>query len=104
MGRRKSLVRPLAAALAMVWLMASPTVRADQPPSLEEELEQQLREGASKLMEAIEIIIRSIPIYGPPRIDEDGNIVIPRRRPQPSTPEDEQGKEPDEDAVESTAT
>ncbi len=36
------------------------------------------REGATKLMRALELFIESLPRYEAPRIDPNGDIVIPR--------------------------
>jgi hypothetical protein len=106
LGRRKLARGWLAAALAAAVALVPPVAQAADPQPFEQELERKLRDSAAKLMEAIEIIIRSIPIYGPPHIDEDGNIVIPRRRLPSPGPNDEKDEdaEPDEDTVESTST
>jgi hypothetical protein len=48
------------------------------------------REGVEQLMNAIETFVHSLPMYGAPRIDEEGNIVIPRLdkdEPSERTPE-----------------
>lgn len=64
-----------AAALTLA-LAATPVLAQDQ--------EQQgspgemAREGVEQLMNAIETFVHSLPMYGAPRIDDEGNIVIPR--------------------------
>jgi len=48
------------------------------------------REGVEQLMNAIETFVHSLPMYGAPRIDDEGNIVIPRLdkdEPSERTPE-----------------
>jgi hypothetical protein len=40
------------------------------------------REATEMLMKALDLFLQSIPQYGPPEIDEHGNIVIPRIPPQ----------------------
>ena len=45
--------------------------------------EELIEEGARKIIEGIEILIESIPVYGAPRIEENGDIIIPRRHPRP---------------------
>jgi hypothetical protein len=40
--------------------------------------EEMAREGVERLMNALETFLGSIPQYGVPRIDDEGNIVIPR--------------------------
>ncbi|HLF59059.1 MAG TPA: hypothetical protein VI732_05465 [Alphaproteobacteria bacterium] len=87
--------RALAAAIAMSVLWAGPSLAAD-PPSPDESLEKQRRatdlaiEATQMLMRALNLMIEALPQYGPPRIDGQGNIVIPRihkdSAPQDKTP------------------
>lgn len=69
----------VAAALAAALVLGAPGVAPAAPPTPEDQAREKLREGAARIMEAIEMMIRSIPTYGMPRIDEHGNIIIPRR-------------------------
>ena len=39
--------------------------------------EELIEEGARKIIEGIEILIESIPVYGAPRIEENGDIRAP---------------------------
>ena len=72
-------IRAACLVLAVFGLTAgtSVPVLADSPLTKEEE--RALQEGAAKIIEGIEAIIRAIPTYGLPEIDADGNIIIPRR-------------------------
>jgi len=47
--------------------------------------EQSAREALDKLMRSFDLLLQTMP-YGAPRIDEDGNIVIPRQHPHPLPP------------------
>ena len=63
---------------------AALTLTLAATPALAQDQEQQgspgemAREGVEQLMNAIETFVHSLPMYGAPRIDEEGNIVIPR--------------------------
>jgi hypothetical protein len=81
---------------------------AAQPAAAQDEESQDTpgemaREGVEQLMNAIETFVHSLPMYGAPRIDEEGNIVIPRldneepsQRTPERKPEDPEGA-PDDD-------
>ena len=47
--------------------------------------EQTAREALDKLMRSFDLLLQTRP-YGAPRVDEDGNIVIPRQHPHPLPP------------------
>lgn len=40
------------------------------------------REGVETLLRALDAFIESIPQYGVPRIDENGDIIVPRKKPR----------------------
>ncbi len=88
----------IAAALAVALVFAGPGMAA--PPAPEDQAKEKLREGAERIMEAIELMIRAIPTYGMPRIDDDGNIIIPRR----GGPLDRAPKDPPEQRIEDIPT
>lgn len=44
--------------------------------------EQNAREAVDKLMRSFDLLLQTMP-YGAPRIDDEGNIVIPRQHPHP---------------------
>jgi hypothetical protein len=44
--------------------------------------EQNAREALDKLMRSFDLLLQTMP-YGAPRVDDDGNIVIPRQHPHP---------------------
>jgi hypothetical protein len=82
MRMRCPFARPTAAWLLAV-LLALPTPLAAQSDGGDTEgdgrsAEEMAREGVERLMNALETFLGAIPQYGVPRIDEDGNIIIPR--------------------------
>ena len=87
----------IAAALAVALVLGAPGMA---PAASEGQAKEKLREGAARIMEAIELMIRAIPTYGMPRIDEDGNIIIPRR----GSPLDQAPKDPPEQQIEDIPT
>ncbi|MBK1670518.1 hypothetical protein CKO28_21065 [Rhodovibrio sodomensis] len=75
-------IRTLTLATGLTLALAVPPAAAQEPapedsPSGDSPGEMAL-EGVEQLMNAIETFVHSLPMYGAPRIDEDGNIVIPR--------------------------
>lgn len=66
----------------------------DEPPliTLPEETENALRKGAEELRRALEDALNRLPKLSPPRIDDDGNLIIPAprwREIKPIAPADE---------------
>lgn len=95
MMRRSHTAAAGAAALAMLVTFAVPAAgqSGNDGGSSEEKQDPEAlaREGAERLMRALEGILQIIPQYGMPRIEEDGDIVIPRLNP----PEEEKEKKDD---------
>jgi len=69
----------LIAALAL----AAPAAHAAEPPAATEQAERDLREGLEKMLHAIEGLVKSIPMYEAPTINENGDIIIRRKPPAP---------------------
>ncbi|MDZ7712729.1 MAG: hypothetical protein U5L06_06300 [Rhodovibrio sp.] len=70
-------IRTLTLATALAFALAA------QPAAAQKDEQQgspgeMAREGVEQLMNAIETFVHSLPMYGAPRLDEEGNIVIPR--------------------------
>ncbi|MBK1697412.1 hypothetical protein [Rhodovibrio salinarum] len=65
----------LAAALTLVAGAATVAAQEDDQQNSPGEM---AREGVEQLMNAIETFVHSLPMYGAPRIDDEGNIIIPR--------------------------
>ena len=82
--------RAAAAALAMLLTAAGPAAAQEGGDDNQQSNPGDLaREGAERIMRALEGILQIIPQYGMPRIEEDGDIVIPRLNP----PEEENKNE-----------
>ncbi len=80
---------------AAMSLSATLAVGADpkSPPNVQERAEEALREGAEKIMRALELMMLAVPQYEMPKVLENGDIIIrrrkpdsPERRPRPKPP------------------
>lgn len=69
-----------AAALIGISLAIAPGVGAADEPNQRERAEEFARQGVERLMQALDLLIDSIPQYEMPFIDENGDIIIRRRR------------------------
>jgi hypothetical protein len=57
------------------------------PPALAEDLkraEEALRRGFGNMLESVDILLRAVPQYEMPQLNENGDIVIRRRPPSPA--------------------
>ncbi len=68
-----------AAVLAALLALAPATGRADEHPTAR--AEQLLREATENLMRALETLLLAIPLYEMPEVNDDGDIIIRRKRP-----------------------
>jgi len=84
-----------AASLIAISLALAPDVSAAEEPSQRERAEAFARQGMERLMQALDLLMESIPQYELPFVDENGDIIIRRRHgaepeesiPEPSVPE-----------------
>lgn len=85
----RSVKRLLAAVLvAATASFAAPPVAAQESEQEGESPQELAREGAERLMRALEGILSVIPQYGLPEVKDNGDIVIPRLNPPQGQPED----------------
>ena len=89
----------IATAAAALIILTAPAFADDVPPPEDSQQKQDqaaklAMEATQKLMQALELLIKSLPQYGLPRIDEDGNIIIPRLPNPPETAPPEGGDKP----------
>ncbi len=84
----RSIRQTLAILAALLWLGAAPSSAQD------DDLSDQAREGMEQLMRALELFIDRIPQYEAPEMNEDGDIIIRRKR---TAPPDEAPEEPREE-------
>ncbi len=93
MKRRNALISVIFLSAFLVGAGAPTGLRAAQhgEPGRAEDM---AREAIEQLMRALELMIDSIPQYDMPEINEDGDIIIRRKRrtprPEPSVPEVEE--------------
>lgn len=91
---------PAVLAAMLLAAAASPPALAQAPAAGEEREqgspEELAREGLERLMRALEGFLRTIPQYGVPRVEENGDIVIPRLDP-PGREDGDDGAEGDDD-------
>jgi hypothetical protein len=83
---------PMVVALALAG--AAPAARAAEPaapPPADEEFmrqlqaaEQAMRQGMTKLLDSFDLLLQSLPRYEAPTVDENGDIIIRRKRPERS--------------------
>jgi len=80
----------LTAALFATLLLAGPAIAHDlgdgwSPQDTEEwrQAQRYAEEGAAKLMQSFDMMLKAMP-YGLPQMDAEGNIIIPRQHPRPA--------------------
>jgi hypothetical protein len=79
------MLRSAIVAFLTIFLILSPVSAAD-PPEGQKSPEELVTEGMRTLMEAMKLFMHSLPQFGEPYINENGDIVIPRVH--PDAPED----------------
>ncbi len=69
---------------AMMSLSGTHALAADPKPApdVRERAEQALKEGAEKIMRALELILHAVPQYQMPEVLDNGDIIIRRRNPE----------------------
>lgn len=79
-----------AAVLMAISLAVAPGAAAADVQSQRERAEEFARQGIERFMQALDLLMESIPQYELPIVNENGDIIIRRRRgvdPEESTPE-----------------
>lgn len=106
-------MRKIAAALALIVFATGPVLSAESSPSQDSQEKQRQAEelaieATQRFMQAIELMIQALPQYGMPRIDDQGNIIIPRlpnagppsaqpkAKPQPPREDEDQDEDQDD--------
>ncbi len=95
------LVIVMAAAMS---LPATLALGADPKPApdVREQAEQAIKEGAEKIMRALELMLNALPQYEMPEVLENGDIIIRRRK--PDRPEHPRPSPRPRDGTDETAT
>ena len=91
---KKSLLAPLAMVLLLAGAIAPPFGPALAAESDQKRAEEMAKEGIRSLLQAMELLLQTIPQYEMPVINEDGDIIIRRKHPkgQGSKPGEAPGK------------
>jgi hypothetical protein len=90
----------MALLLAAAWLaLLAPAARAGEKSAAEERLERQLqevetllRQGLDRMSGAVETLLQTVPQYELPHLNDDGDIIIRRKRPAPAPETDEDSR------------
>ena len=83
----------LLAALVLPFLWATPLPAGAEEPAEEPAPGELAREGVARLLQALEVFIEMIPQYEMPELNENGDIIIRRKRDQGEDP----AAEPEDD-------
>jgi len=70
----------LAASMIVAGLATVPRISAAEEPNRRERAEKFVYRGMESLMQALDLLIESIPQYEMPIVNENGDIIIRRRR------------------------
>jgi hypothetical protein len=89
----------LCAALLTAALGLSPARAAEDAPlsNRAEQAEKALREGAEKMIKALQGLIQSIPQYEAPKVLDNGDIILRRKSPDTSKPDEPKRTPPEDD-------
>lgn len=80
---------------ALALVCAAPMPAMAQDSTLPEEAERLMDEGMSSLMQALGLLLKTVPQYAAPEVQPNGDIIIRRLNPADETPE---GDAPVDDA------
>ena len=77
------------AALVVLSIVAGPVSARDQAPApeIDKRAEEAIRKGLEQIMRGLELFVDSIPQYELPKVLENGDIIIRRKRPKIKTPD-----------------
>lgn len=74
--------RAAAIAILCFGLLITFPLKADEP-KVQKTPEELVTEGMNTLMQAMKLFLHTLPQFGEPYINDNGDIVIPRLRPEP---------------------
>lgn len=89
----------LATVLLTATLGLSPARAAEDAPlsNRAEQAEKALREGAEKMIKALQGLIQSIPQYEAPKVLDNGDIILRRKAPDAAKPDEPKRTPPEDD-------
>ena len=85
--------------LALLLTAGAPGPALADPQSDRERAQEMAREAIEQLLRALELMIESIPQYELPEVNEDGDIIIRRKRRQERETPGEPEPEPEETTI-----
>ena len=87
----RNLTPPPCLTLAVILMVSTPVISADlhkaqTPPSQQKKPEDMIEDGMKMILNALSLILKSIPQYKAPEVLENGDIIIRRVRPGEKAP------------------
>lgn len=75
--------------LATLSFISGPVLARDQAPApeIDKRAEEAIRQGVEQILRGLELFMDSIPQYEMPKVLENGDIIIRRKRPKMEAPE-----------------
>jgi len=86
MSAHGNLLKTLAGGLALVLVLGGAPARAEGP-DLSEDAERLAGEGLAKIMQALNLLMQTIPQYAAPEVQPNGDIIIRRLHPDEVSPQ-----------------
>jgi hypothetical protein len=93
------MARPISRAFALMLAFALPQPALAEEPSLPEEAERLMGEGIASLMQALELLLKTVPQYAAPEMLPNGDIIIRRLQPQDEAPAPPSPADPESDST-----
>lgn len=79
-------IAPIIVAAMMLTVSPAAVGQSEKPEKTPEEL---VSEGVQMLMQAMQLFLKQVPQFGEPYVNDNGDIVIPRRHPDKEKPKAE---------------
>lgn len=86
MSVHKNFLKTLASVFALVLMLGGAPARAEEP-ALSEDAERLAGEGLAKIMQALNLLMQTIPQYAAPEVQPNGDIIIRRLHPDDASPQ-----------------
>lgn len=93
------MARPISRAFALMLAFTLPSPALAEEPSLPEEAERLMGEGIASLMQALELLLKTVPQYAAPEMLPNGDIIIRRLQPQDEAPAPASPADPGNDST-----
>lgn len=87
---------PIGGLVVAAYLGVASAARSEEPEAEGGEAERLLGEGAATMLQALELLLKTVPQYAAPEVMPNGDIIIRRLHPEEDS---EDGTEPDEQPI-----